>query len=270
MPECPVALIPARELYEEGPSFSGRGFRVERVDYANGYRRGPHAHDTTGITLVVDGHIRERAHGVEELASPLSVVIKPAGTVHENEVGPRGARTIAVDIIDTEELLGNDHRLGPWRWSHGGPGVQPLLALGRVLLDPDAGFDPEEMLLELLGELVDAPAPRPANAPSWVRRAREAIDDLAPEGIEVRELAEILRVHPVSLTRAFRRVYGMPVTRYRRQVRLRRAVEQVVSTDHSLSEIAHRTGYADHPHMCRDIRAATGMTPAALRELARG
>ena len=264
-----MAVRHEADLYEAGPSLSGSGFCVEHVQYADGYRREPHAHDTIGITLVIDGHFRERVGGVEEYASPLSVVVKPAGTIHENEVGPRGARTIAVQIIDSEELLEDCGELGPWRWSHGGAGVQPLLAFGRALHDAASGVDPEEVLLELLGEIIDAPVPRHGDAPGWVRRAREALDDLAHEGIEVRELAQTLQVHPVSLTRAYRRAYGMPVSRYRRQVLLRRAVDQVVGTGRSLSAIAQQAGYADQPHMCRDIRSATGMTPARLRELVR-
>ncbi|HUP49126.1 MAG TPA: AraC family transcriptional regulator, partial [Thermoanaerobaculia bacterium] len=259
-----------RELYETGPSLTGRGFVVERVHYAAGYRREPHSHETLGITLVLDGHLRERVRGVEEDSSALSVVVKPAGTVHENEVGPRGACTIAVTILDSEALLDDARDLGTWRWSHPGTGVQPLLALGRALVQPSSATDPEEMVHELLGEVTGAPATRPGDAPSWIRRARETLDDLGPEGIEVRALADSLRVHPVSLTRAFRRAYGIPVTRYRRLVRLRRAAEQLAGTEQSLSAVAQLAGYADQPHMCREIRSLTGLAPAVFRALARG
>ena len=84
----------ATDFVTPGPAAGGEAFRVQRVDYAPGYRREPHFHEQIGITLVVDGLLRERARGAEEDASALSVVVKPAGTVHENEVGPRGARTI--------------------------------------------------------------------------------------------------------------------------------------------------------------------------------
>lgn len=263
-----MSLRPS-ELFETGPSLIGRGFAVERVHYAPGYRREPHSHDTLGITLVLDGHLRERVRGIEENSSALSVVIKPAGTVHENEVGPRGARTIAVSILDSEELLEDVREVGPWRWNHPGAGVQPLLALGRALSQPSQAGHAEEMILELLGELAGASSPGVGDAPAWIRRAREALDDLAAEGIEVRALAESLNVHPVSLTRAFRRAYGVPVTRYRRQVRLRRAADHLAGGEQSLSAVAQLAGYADQPHMCREIRSATGLPPAVFRALAR-
>jgi AraC family transcriptional regulator len=256
------------ELFTIGPEIRGTGFVAQRVDYAAGYRRGPHWHEETGITLVVDGSFRETACGREELASALSVVVKPAGTVHEDVVGPRGARTILVEIPDAAALLGETGRLGPWRWLHAGPGVRPLLALGRAL--GGRGGDADEAVLELLGEVADVPGPRRGDVPDWVRRAREALDDLAPEGLRVDVLAAGLGVHPVSLTRAFRRAYGLTVTAYRRRQRLRRAAARMVETDEGLGTIAHAGGFADQAHMCREVRAATGLTASSLRDLARG
>lgn len=251
-----------------GPAAAGPGFRVGQVDYAAGYRQAPHAHEKTGITLVLAGKLRETARGREEYASALSVVVKPAGTLHADLVGPGGARTVLVEIPDPASALPMPHALGAWRWLHAGAGVRPLLGMRRALLDPDPESDLEDLFLELLGEVAPVPAPAPGDAPAWVRRAREVLDDLAPAGIRVRDLAERVGVHPVSLTRAFRRAYGVPVSVYRRRLRLQRAAAQVTATERALSRIAHAVGYADHAHMCREVRDATGFTPSRLRELA--
>lgn len=264
-----MTAIPAQAPSSAGPDARGSGFSVRRMCYPPRYRQPPHAHDSTGITLVVDGGLRETVRGRDEVASALSVVVKPAGTVHADVTGPRGARTVCAMLDDEPSVLADAGDLGPWRWLHAGPGVQPLLGLLRALLDPVDGPDAGEMMLELLGEVVAAPGPPPGDVPAWVRRAREALDDLAPEGIQVANLAQQVGVHPVSLTRAFRRAYGVPVTIYRRRARLRWAAAQVVGSDHSLCAIAHAGGYADQPHMCREVRAATGLTPSSLREMTR-
>jgi AraC family transcriptional regulator len=242
---------------------AGSGFRVLEIDYVSGWRQPAHAHETTGITLVVSGDFRETACGREEWASSLSVVVKPAGVVHADETGPRGARTILVEIGDPS-LLPID--IGPWRWLHAGPGVRPLLALARALRGEPRRV--EDSVHELIGEMTgDAPAPT-VDPPAWVRRAREAIDDGDPLATRVRDLAGELDVHPVSLTRAFRRHFGVPVTTYRRRARLRRAATEVADGRRQLARVAHASGYADHAHMCREIRRATGCTPSELRAMA--
>lgn len=263
-------MTPARDPVVFGPEIIGAGFRVRQVDYAAGYRQPPHDHDTIGITLVLAGGFRERAHGREEYASALSVVVKPAGTVHDDLVDSRGARTVLVEIEDAAAALEDARDLGPWRWLHAGPGVAPLLGLRHALLDPVGGPDPGEMVHELLGAIVRDPFPALGDAPAWVRRAREALDDHAPEGLGVGELASRLGVHPVSLTRAFRRAYGVPITVYRSRLRLRLAAAEVVGTDLPLSRIAHAAGYADQAHMCRKVRDATRLTPGRLRRIAGG
>lgn len=257
------------EQFTVGTRIRGPGFEVHQVDYSPAYRRGPHAHDWIGITLILDGSFREVSCGREVDASALSVVVKPAGTVHADVVGPRGARTVAVKITDETVLLGGAGDLGSWRWLHAGPGVRPLLGLQRTLLDPEFGADVQEVVHELLGEVAEVSAPDRGDVPHWVRSAREALDDLAAEGMLVADLARQVGVHPVSLTRAFRRAYGVPVTTYRRRVRLRRAAEELTGSDRNLGIIAHAAGYADQPHMCREVKRATGCTPSDIRELAR-
>lgn len=246
-----------------GPEAAGAGFVVREVEYAAGCRQAPHAHPTAGITLVVCGGLVETTGGREERASALSVVVKPVGVVHADAVGPRGARTLQVEIRDPALLPEGS---ASWRWHHAGPGLSPLLALLRALR---AGRAPEDPVLEVLGELVDGGEDPRRDPPGWLRRAREALDDRATAGLTVRGLAAEVGVHPVSLTRAFRRQWGVTVSAYRRRVRLRVAARQIAGTDRPLGRVAHAAGYADQAHLCRDVRAATGWTPSEIRDLAR-
>jgi len=257
-------MAPAVPPVRVGRVASGPGFCVSEVEYAPGWRQPPHAHESTGVTLVLAGGWRETACGREESASSLSVVVKPAGVVHADEIGAEGARSVRVEI-DDPALLPED--LGPWRWLHAGPGVRPLLALAIALRGEARSI--EDTVLHLLGEVTEVARPAPRDPPAWLRRAREALDDADPVTARVRDLAGQLDVHPVSLTRAFRRHFGVPVTAYRRRVRLRRAAARLAGDARGLTRIAHSVGFADHAHMCREIRAATGCTPSELRAIAR-
>ncbi|NIQ56071.1 MAG: helix-turn-helix domain-containing protein, partial [Gammaproteobacteria bacterium] len=75
----------------------------------------------------------------------------------------------------------------------------------------------------------------------------------------MRELARRVGAHPVSVSRAYRREYGVTITEYRRRVRVRQAAARIGDSGLSLSRIAHRTGHADHPHLCREFRRLTGL-----------
>ena len=247
--------------------FAGQGFRVREVVYRPGLRQAAHAHEYDGITLVLAGGIRETVGRLDEVATCLSVVVKPAGVVHADHVGPRGARALQI-LLDVDRPFARDEGgLGSWRWIHAGTGTQVLLSLHRYLEGPQVtGL--EDRILEVLGGLTSEDGPTRPDPPAWLRRAREALAD-GSEARSVRDLAAQVGVHPVSLTRAFRRHYGIPVTAYRRRNRIRRAARAIERTDRDLTGIAHASGFSDHPHMCREIRATTGLTPGELRRLAR-
>ncbi|MGH7549703.1 MAG: helix-turn-helix domain-containing protein [Gemmatimonadota bacterium] len=241
---------------------AGRGFRIREIAYAPCQRQPLHAHDFDGITLVIGGAIRETVGRHEEIATCLSIVVKPAGVVHADDVGPRGARTVQI-LLDSEV-----EGLGPWRWMHAGAGVSGFLALRRLLsADGEEGL--EDRVLDLLGEVTSTAATARSDPPGWLQNVKEALDDTLSANPPVRDLAREADVHPVSLARAFRRHYGTTVTEYRRRQRVRRAARAIERSDCHLTRIAYATGFSDHSHMCREVRAATGLTPTELQELAR-
>lgn len=73
-------------------------------------------------------------------------------------------------------------------------------------------------------------------------------------------------MHPVYLARLFRRSFGTSMGQYLRRRRIRVVIGRLGGGG-SLSTVAHETGFADHPHMCRAFRAETGMTPSAYELL---
>jgi len=266
MPRTALASAPARRA---GP------FRLREVVYPADMRMAPHSHDHPSVTLVLAGGLRESVGHHEDEATPLSVVIKPPEVRHADTFGPRGARTLQIAWhADTE--LGEATaalRLG-WSWLHLSRGVPEFLTLaGELRACGGTSERLESLTWDVLAALAvgdgdDAERcarPAPRAAPRWIRRVREELDDRIDEGPEVRELADAAGVHPGSLTRAFRRHYGESVTSYRTRQRLRRAVRALSLPGGSPSRVAQDAGFADHPHLCRCVRDATGFTPSQLR-----
>ena len=126
-------------------------------------------------------------------------------------------------------------------------------------------LEEESVLCEFLLPLIDHFAeeqrsPGRAVAEKQVRRVRERIDDDFAAPLSLDELAAEVGLTKYHLERKFREHVGLPIHRYRKHVRVARALERL-RAGHSLSDVAAAVGFCDQPHMNRVFRQTLGMTP---------
>ncbi|MFI0032992.1 helix-turn-helix domain-containing protein [Streptomyces albidoflavus] len=86
---------------------------------------------------------------------------------------------------------------------------------------------------------------------------------LLAAGTSVTDAAATLGLGPRRLHQLSRETFGYGPKTLARILRLARARE-LGATGLSAAEVAHRAGYADQPHLSREVRALTGLTPGAL------
>ncbi|MCY1080846.1 AraC family transcriptional regulator [Archangium lansingense] len=133
--------------------------------------------------------------------------------------------------------------------------------LGERLL---AAGSPQRMREELTPLLTRAPYP-PGD--SFDRALRHLLT--RPEPLRPSALAEALHLSTRTLQRAFKDRVGFSPRTYTRITRLQEALTALREhPTRSLSEVAHRIGYADHAHMTREFRELTGRTPSDYRRAA--
>lgn len=148
------------------------------------------------------------------------------------------------------------------------PSLPPARA-NTSALPPDradlAALPPDRA--DLAAELLSALLPA-SRATRWAHPVVEGVRELlhTDPALGLTELAASAGWSPWHLSRAFHQVTGCTLSAYRRRLRVRAALDDLV-TDPStaLAGVAARAGFADQSHMTRAIRAETGTPPAALR-----
>lgn len=78
-------------------------------------------------------------------------------------------------------------------------------------------------------------------------------------------IAAEVGLSPRHLRRRFADEFGATPVQLRERLRLAKARALLRTTDLSVTAIAHRTGFADAPHLARRCRREWGLTPRALR-----
>jgi AraC family transcriptional regulator len=241
--------------------------RVSEVRYRSHLRQPRHAHAETTVTIVLAGSLRERVGSAEEVARALSIVVKPRDTEHANEFAD-DVRTlqIVVPAATVPQIEAWERSLAEWRWQHAGPAVPAFMRLLREVRAGAAPTDVDLAAYDALGALRAYDGDVHGDAPRWLAVIREMLDDdhRAPR---VADLARDAGVHPVYLARQFRRWYGCSITEHLKRRRVQRAAQAVAASREGLSLIAHQSGFADQPHMCRTFAREVGVTPSAYRSL---
>ena len=128
----------------------------------------------------------------------------------------------------------------------------------------------EGLTLELLAETFRA-AQREVKYfdQPWIKRAHDLIQARFNDTFVVSEIAESVGVHPVHLTRVFRRRFGCTVGEYVRQLRVDFACRELSNSRKPLAEIATTAGFCDQAHLSRTLKRFTGMTPFEFRSVFR-
>lgn len=98
-----------------------------------------------------------------------------------------------------------------------------------------------------------------------LHRARELMQLIAENpDLSLEELAAAHRITYSWMSRLFSHSVGIPLRDYKNWLK-RRKVWELLATDLSLTEIAHRAGFSDSAHLSRTYRRWFGMTPSESR-----
>ena len=234
-----------------------------------------HAHESNMLTVTLDGTWEEARKRRIHRCTPGAVVVKSAREVHRDVFLAPGSRVVMVEIDPTATLGAVKscfETLERKEFVRDEIGAALGQRITRELeeVDPSTSTIIEGLVLEMFGTLARRHRDKGGGRrPLWVDRACELMHYEFASPLRVVEIARAVDVHPVRLTRAFRRYMGESPGEYLRRVRLEWTALQLSSTDEPVARIAARAGFADQSHFTRAFRRHTGVTPALFRAASR-
>jgi len=231
-----------------------------------------HAHELPFFAVLLQGDYGERYGRQQKQFGPFSIAFRPAGIPHQDEIGPRGVRFFEIEIRPSWKKRIQDCS-GSLDTAHDEYGGGEMLWLAMKVFrethapDGDSGLHLESLLAELVDAVACMPRETAKDAPRWLARVVDKLQSDYCERLRLEELAREAGVHPVHLSRVFRRCRGEGIGDYVHRLRIRAACEQMLAPQRSLTEISLETGFADQSHFTRAFRRITGMSPGAFRRL---
>ncbi len=140
-----------------------------------------------------------------------------------------------------------------------------FLKIQKEMVINDENTNPavQSLLLELISQPENI---RSQNLPYWVIKLRELLHDNWNEEITLPEIAQIVQVHPVTISKYFRKYFSCTLGEYRRKLKVEKSIDLIKSFDKSLSEIAFDCSFSDQSHFIRNFKESTGFLPKDFRK----
>lgn len=244
------------------------GFIATATKYSvNDANPGFHYHENTVISLILQGgNVESRKNkNFERLAG--DVAFFAAGEWHQTLPGAPVSRNLNLELTDLFfksydiELRQLDNAINRLA------GAKLLmLRMYNDLLSADE-LSNTSVLISLL-EMVSTTKALTAKAvPPWVNRLKELLHDEQEHSFTLDELARILGVHQVTISKNFTRYFGCTFGGYLRKLKVERSIGMIKNTRRPLTDIAFACGFADQSHFIRSFKSFTGFVPGAFRGL---
>lgn len=250
------------------------GVRLTQRRYSPGVRLPRHFHELPYFSLLLRGSYTEYCNARKSACQPGTALFHPAGEAHSDHFEGAEGVVFNVELLsylaDRIEELGA--RVNERAQFNSGPVVSFTFKLLKEFVEPHAASSLaiEGLVLEMLAEVCKLREYRLSSRPQrWVENVVDYLREHYSRPLRLVSVAAIVGVHPVHLARQFRKLKGCTVGAYVRHLRTSAAYRELLDSDCSITEIAHRTGFADHSHLARTLKSMTGMSATQLRAAGR-
>lgn len=243
------------------------GVTLTEITHTTARKLPKHAHEAVYVSMLLAGSYKETLGSRELESKPLDVVFHPAAFEHRDEIGSTGARFFSLEI--SSKWLSN---IGAPNLAISAPAqltgegaITMRRLLAAYLRSETTHLEAESLVAELLAHL-DTRNQSCENRPQWMSRVEEFLRAQFCRQLTLEEVARVADVHPVHLSRVFRRTHRTTMGDYLNKLRAECVARHLTNPERSLADLAYDAGFADQAHLTRVFKQINGITPGALRK----
>ncbi|MBS1840035.1 MAG: helix-turn-helix transcriptional regulator [Acidobacteria bacterium] len=246
------------------------GLVLTEIRHTQGRKLPMHTHESAYFGLLLDGGYTEWFTQRATEYGPFTLGFHPPSLTHEDEIPACGSRMFCIEVREafwqgtrnlltvpkfTPDLCGRETT-----WL----GVKLYRAFRAGTLD---ALQIEEICGEMLQGCARANFTEEKSAPGWLDMVTDLLRGKFRTQITLDAIAQELNVHPIHLSRVFRKKHRCSMGEYVNRLRVQFACAKMSQGWPALDELALEAGFADQSHMGRVFKSIVGDTPAKFREL---
>jgi AraC family transcriptional regulator len=244
------------------------GILLTEVAHTFGRKLPCHTHESAYFGLLLAGSYSERCTHCAADYDPFTMGFHPAALTHSDEIGRCGSRMFCVELRDSYLS-----RTRPFLTA---PQFVPDLCASEVTwlglrlyrsfaAETLGGLELEELCGDMLERVSGSHIHKEKTRPAWLSRALELLQESYRESLTLEEIARQVGVHPIHLSRVFRKHYGCTMSEFMNRLRVQFVCRALAAGWADLAIVANDAGFADQSHLSRVFKSCTGQTPGKFR-----
>ena len=102
--------------------------------------------------------------------------------------------------------------------------------------------------------------------PDWLTKVKEILRDRYLDKLSLKEISDEIDIHPVHISRSFRKMAGCTLSEFQRKIRIEKACIDLQKEDVSITNVALKYSFYDQSHFSRLFKNTLGLTPLQYRK----
>ena len=247
---------------------NNQGIAVVETEYQQKVYEGWHSHNNAHITLFLKGGTAEKRKNSSTVVGPGSLLFYHSDELHLNQDTLFPSKNINIEI---EENLLKELQISEAiiEKSIQNTTLTKFLILKifkeSIVADSFSG-DTINMLFTQLSN-ANMHLEKYEKSPFWVKSLNELLNDCWNENPNLQDLAQVLNLNPITISKHFPRYFGCTLGEYMRRIKIDRSLSLIESNQINLTEIGFQCGFADQSHFIRTFKNQTGFLPKQFQKL---
>ncbi|WP_420575035.1 helix-turn-helix transcriptional regulator [Kordia sp.] len=237
---------------------------ISLVNYSGPVSEEWHSHEDIHLSLILQGGNLESRKRKDTQVSSGKIIAYNQGEIHRNRFTSFPSKNLNLelknDFFSKNDLNFNDLELIENR--NIGAYLDLIQIYNELQINDVYTLDAIQLSMKSLFTKNKTTSKKPI----WMTQLKEIIEDRWNEFISLDELALTLNVHPVTISKYFKKYYNGTLGDYMRKVKVERALHFLFHTDMPITEIAFTCGFSDHSHMIRIFKMYIGYNPKNIRK----
>ncbi len=225
-----------------------------------------HYHENPYFTYLLQGKLFESNKKESYYLEPGNLLFHNWQDKHYNIKPPEYTRGFHIEL-NQEWFLNFDIQLKDFEGSTilKNPMIKNLmnqLFVETKINDQYSNLSIESSLINIFNTIENSKE-KQSKVPIWTNKLQELLFE---ENIDysLNNLSSILGIHPVHLSREFRKYFGTSLGNYLRLIKINKAFNLIVSTKLSMTEICYECGFFDQSHFITNFKRIYNTTPSKI------